>query len=662
VPGDPVAGEGWYEGPGWPGGEWPSDRRFLMSSGPFTMAPGDTQEVVLAIIMAQGEDHIDSITELKKVTKSVQIAYDSDFKTAPAMSKPSIKAVRHDQSLTLYWEPNAENYNRVDPLLKHQVLIDTTYTFEGYRVWQFRDLEGTDPQVIATYDKMNNVDVIYEWKIIDGFPYYVPAITGANEGIRRSHVITENCYDEKPLNNANPYYFAVTAYAHSEHSDPAYVESKPEIIEVIPGIQKIDDNVVYDSGDKIIADHIFGDGDGQVDVTVFDPYALTGDEYRVIFKGEERDIAYSFINYTTNDTLISDCTYFYIDTVGAAIFDGFMLNIHNLGLEQIPYYRNYAVNQILEVNGPGGVEPETPIDVYEQYNSTKSWQISTYGIEPDPIENIDINDQIGYSGYEIRFTESGSEYYTTGSSPGFQPWLQSDPKTADRVPFKIWDLGMTDSEEDNFRLTVKILDDFNTLIGDSIRVNQDGKWSQLGNSDWEPIFAFFMDSSYQEVLPNTSGPIVRADSRLGRIIIKGDLPAEGTVIRITTWKPLSEKDVFSVIAAAPDTKDYITAKTNLDKISVFPNPYFGGAMFSGYLNQDFIRFTNLPTQATLRIFSLAGIYVRRIEKNNDNPWLDWDLKNNSGEQVASGVYIAHLEMPNIGEKVMKLAVILENQR
>ena len=49
-------------------------------------------------------------------------------------------------------------------------------------------------------------------------------------------------------------------------------------------------------------------------------------------------------------------------------------------------------------------------------------------------------------------------------------------------------------------------------------------------------------------------------------------------------------------------------------------------------------------------------------KNDDTPWLDWDLKNTAGEQVASGVYIAHLEMPHIGEKVMKVAVILENVR
>ena len=64
--GDPVTQQGWYEGDGWPGGPWPGDRRYLMSSGPFNMAPGDTQEVVYAIYMAQGTDNINSVTKLKE--------------------------------------------------------------------------------------------------------------------------------------------------------------------------------------------------------------------------------------------------------------------------------------------------------------------------------------------------------------------------------------------------------------------------------------------------------------------------------------------------------------------------------------------------------------------------------------------------------------------
>jgi len=64
--GDPVNGAGWYEGNGWLSGPPPGDRRSLMASGPFTMAPGDTQEVVYAIFMARGSDNIQSVAELKK--------------------------------------------------------------------------------------------------------------------------------------------------------------------------------------------------------------------------------------------------------------------------------------------------------------------------------------------------------------------------------------------------------------------------------------------------------------------------------------------------------------------------------------------------------------------------------------------------------------------
>ena len=148
-----------------------------------------------------------------------------------------MKTVPFDKRVTLYWDSTPEHYNEVDPLLKHLGLNDSTYTFEGYRVWQFRDLDGTDPRVIATYDIKNDVDVIYEWKTIDGYPAYVVAIIGQNEGLRRSHVIIKSSYGEKPLNNANPYYCAVTAYAYSRFSEPAYIESDPEIVEVFPGLQ-----------------------------------------------------------------------------------------------------------------------------------------------------------------------------------------------------------------------------------------------------------------------------------------------------------------------------------------------------------------------------------------------------------------------------------------
>ncbi len=70
--GDPVSGTGWYEGDGWPGGPWPDDRRYHVPTGPFNMAPGDTQEVAIAILIKKGTDNINSITELRNYAALIQ--------------------------------------------------------------------------------------------------------------------------------------------------------------------------------------------------------------------------------------------------------------------------------------------------------------------------------------------------------------------------------------------------------------------------------------------------------------------------------------------------------------------------------------------------------------------------------------------------------------
>jgi hypothetical protein len=57
--GNPVTGSGWND-------VVPGDQRFLMSSGPIIMAPGDTQEVMIMIVVGQGTDALSSITKLRQ--------------------------------------------------------------------------------------------------------------------------------------------------------------------------------------------------------------------------------------------------------------------------------------------------------------------------------------------------------------------------------------------------------------------------------------------------------------------------------------------------------------------------------------------------------------------------------------------------------------------
>lgn len=64
--GDPVNKSGWYYGEGWPGGPYPGNLRQILSTGSFNFEPGDTQEVVIGILVSQGEDNIQSVAELKK--------------------------------------------------------------------------------------------------------------------------------------------------------------------------------------------------------------------------------------------------------------------------------------------------------------------------------------------------------------------------------------------------------------------------------------------------------------------------------------------------------------------------------------------------------------------------------------------------------------------
>jgi hypothetical protein len=90
VPGDPVTGTGWYEGSGWPSGPLFGFRRFSSTSGPFNIALGDTQEVVIAFLMKKGTDNISSVAVLKDYAAQIQHWYNNDLVTDVKEKTPAI--------------------------------------------------------------------------------------------------------------------------------------------------------------------------------------------------------------------------------------------------------------------------------------------------------------------------------------------------------------------------------------------------------------------------------------------------------------------------------------------------------------------------------------------------------------------------------------------
>jgi hypothetical protein len=66
--------------------------------------------------------------------------------------------------------------------------------------------------------------------------------------------------------------------------------------------------------------------------------------------------------------------------------------------------------------------------------------------------------------------------------------------------------------------------------------------------------------------------------------------------------------------------------------------------------------------ARFRVYTVDGTLVRSFEKNDGSQIINWDLQNQNGLPVASGMYIIHIDMPDLGvEKILKLGVVMEAQ-
>ncbi|MBD3637809.1 MAG: T9SS type A sorting domain-containing protein [Crocinitomicaceae bacterium] len=91
----------------------------------------------------------------------------------------------------------------------------------------------------------------------------------------------------------------------------------------------------------------------------------------------------------------------------------------------------------------------------------------------------------------------------------------------------------------------------------------------------------------------------------------------------------------------------------LDLIRIVPNPYYGYSSYENNRLDNRIKITNLPEKCTITIWNMAGQLVKTIKKDNPLTFQDWTLKNDQGIPIASGLYIFHIEVPGVGERILK---------
>ena len=82
---------------------------------------------------------------------------------------------------------------------------------------------------------------------------------------------------------------------------------------------------------------------------------------------------------------------------------------------------------------------------------------------------------------------------------------------------------------------------------------------------------------------------------------------------------------------------------NLERVGVVPNPFRAGE-FWDQTGAHELHFINLPPRATIRIYTVAGDLVARLDHNDRiRDFERWDLKNQRGRDVASGIYVYRVE-------------------
>ena len=67
--------------------------------------------------------------------------------------------------------------------------------------------------------------------------------------------------------------------------------------------------------------------------------------------------------------------------------------------------------------------------------------------------------------------------------------------------------------------------------------------------------------------------------------------------------------------------------------------------------------SNLPLGAKLKIFTVAGELIKSFTCTSTDGFARWDLRNDGGQVVASGMYLIHVDVPGIDERILKIAVI-----
>lgn len=655
--GDPVAGTGFLDGLGIsPYSLTAGDRRLLVNTGPFTLDSMQTQEIYVGTVAGLGADRFSSISAMKHNDLAVQNTFNGLFKVPLAPKTPTVTASELDEHVVVEWGADVAKVAEIEATLSNP----GDFQFEGYKVYQLPTLSSL----------LSAGKVVFD---VDIFNIY-----GSNTKISRNFNFTQDYIRDIPrLQNGQEYYLAVTAYAvsHIPGYVPAMLESEPWRKMVQPQKEMLGTRHGSDYETAISATHTAGIAKATMDIHVVDPKKLTGDTYeiRIAHTDSITDASsglkfpnqkWQLFNVTKNVVTMPLTSTYGINTTNP-IYDGFQI-----GFNGVPFY--VAAKEIAEFQAPStfsfvaGYGPFDGITYDLGYGPMMGDNFYGSTIMPWNVKaNVEIRfDTTGFN--KAAGTGASKAYrYLRGAATGSSPYTGFFPQ-----PFSVWNI--TD-EANPTQIDFAFLDATGSAFNDSIFAP--------GNSSGDREYFWIIDDAYTATAKTKyTGTTVAGIFPTLPVLYNSwpvrrtsGVPAykHGDRIRIYAQGLylLTGTDVWQFSTADAMVKFSVdNAKVDVNRINVYPNPYYAINTAEVSRFNRFVTFIGLPSGAlTVRIFNLAGQLVRTLTKGADNnQFLKWDLTNASNFPVASGMYIAYIEMPDIGggtsaTKILKVAVIQEQE-
>ncbi len=566
----------------------------FVTTGPFTLLPGESVTATMAF--GFGKD----LEDLQGNFATAQTLYLNDFVGPSAPPSPTLNAVAGENRVTLYWDDIA--VNTIDPSSKEK-------DFEGYKIYRSQDQGSTwgeritDNQAnlvgyvpLVQFDKDNTIQGTDP---VNSFNFL-----GTNTGIVHTFV------DSSVMNGVN-YSYTITAY------DSGSEESQIESLESARGTTAADNNLVdvtprsnpigYLTGSSTI-EQLSTTGNGEITIEIINPTELTGDDYLIAFNASPADSFY-VINNSTNDKVAT--APFSSDEMVST--EGFRVAI--VGDENTGEVKSILDNNGNDVNGEENTHPD-----YNWYVDV----LTTNGI-------ADLNSQ--GADYQFRFRPEGS--FAADLTGQNQPMLSKH-----KLPFEIWN---TTLEKKQSQVNAILIDKNN---------NNEFDFSEeirIVNSKYEPrgdtLGIFSLLNWYYSITIDTVGNDARS-------------PGDGDVFTMKSSSQLSTADTFKVSLIAPqiDNSPSVT-RSGLDEVRVVPNPFLVNAAWEQLENNRRIRFMFLPAECTISIYTTRGELVKKIYHDNGTGDVDWNLTNESGVEIAYGLYIYHIKTPVGESKTGKFAII-----